>query len=454
MTAAPSADLVLTNVGELVTCEPSLGHGELGIIPRGALAARAGRIVWVGPESSLATAVTVASDAERVDGAGRVALPGFVDSHTHLVFAGSREQEYALRARGASYQEIAAAGGGILSTVRATRAASVDELVDLARPRLSRLLEHGTTTVEVKSGYGLTTEDELKMLEAIRRLGDIHPVDVHANFCGAHEVPPEYRDRTDAYVDLVVGEMLPAVTARTAARYVDVFCEAGVFSVAQARRILEAGTRLGLRAKFHADEFVTLGGAELAAEIGALSADHLLNARPDGVRMMAKAGVTATLLPGTAFFLGLPYAPARAFLETGARVALASDFNPGSSMGANLQLVMTMAVSQMKMSPEEALLGVTLHGAWAMGLQNDVGSLAPGKQCDVVLADVPTWRFVSYHYGVNHVSRVIKSCVRASAHSRGASASAAEVAPSDGAGHAGARPRWYSHWVRGDATRS
>jgi imidazolonepropionase len=406
--AVMTADLVLTNVTEVITCEPSLGAGGLGVIPHGAVAARDGRILWVGPESRLATEVSVAPGARRIDGRGGVALPGFVDSHTHLVFAGSREHEYALRARGATYQEIAAAGGGILSTVRDTRAASVDRLVELALPRLGSLLAHGTTTVEVKSGYGLTTADELKMLEAAARLGDRQPVEIHATFCGAHEVPPEYRGRADAYVDLVVDEMLPAVAGRKLARYVDVFCEEGVFSLAQARRILEAGARLGLRAKFHADEFVALGGAGLAAEIGALSADHLLAARPEDVEAMARAGVTATLLPGTAFFLGLPYAPARRFLATGVRLALASDFNPGSSMGANLQLVTTMAVSQMKMSPEEALLGVTRHGASAMGLEAHVGSLVPGKQCDVLLADVPSWRFISYHYGVNHVSVVIK----------------------------------------------
>jgi imidazolonepropionase len=331
-----------------------------------------------------------------------------VDSHTHLVFAGSREEEYALRARGASYGEIAAAGGGILSTVRATRAAGVDELVASALPRLGAVLEHGTTTVEVKSGYGLTTADEVKMLEAIRRLGAAQPVEAHATFCGAHEVPPEYRGRADDYVDLVVGEMLPVVAARRLARYVDVFCEEGVFSVAQARRVLEAGQRHGLRAKFHADEFATLGGAELAAEVGALSADHLLRARVEGVARMGEAGVTATLLPGAAFFLGLPYPPARRFLSTGVRVALASDFNPGSSMGCNLQLVMTMAISQMKMSPEEALLGVTINAAHAMGLEATIGSLRPGKQCDLLLADVPNWRYLSYLYGVNHVSRVFK----------------------------------------------
>ncbi|HXG15483.1 MAG TPA: imidazolonepropionase [Calidithermus sp.] len=403
-----AADLVVAGLAELVTGEPALGDGPLGVIPGGALAAAGGRLVWVGPESRLAAEVTLAPGAVRLDGRGQVAVPGFVDSHTHLVFAGSREHEYALRAAGASYQEIAAAGGGILATVRATRAASVEDLVALGRPRLQRALEHGTTTMEVKSGYGLTTADELKMLEAVRRLAASQPVEVHPTFCGAHEVPPEYRGRTDDYVDLVVKEMIPAVAERGLARYVDVFCEEGVFSVAQARRVLEAGARHGLRAKFHADEFATLGGARLAAEVRALSADHLLKARVEDVALMKEAGVTATLLPGTAFFLGLPCAPARRFLETGVRVALASDFNPGSSMGLNLQLVMTMAVSQMKMSPEEALLGVTLHGAHAMGLEREVGSLAPGKQCDVLLCDVPNWRWLSYFYGVNHVRRVLK----------------------------------------------
>ncbi len=403
-----TADLIVTNIAELVTCEPALGEGPLGVIKDAALAVAEGRVIWVGSASRLHREVVTCAEAREIDAGGRVGLPGFVDSHTHLIFAGSREHEYALRARGASYQEIAAAGGGIISTVKATRAASEDELVALALPRLRTLLEHGTTTAEVKSGYGLTTADELKMLEAAKRLGETQPVEVHANFCGAHEVPPEFKGRTEAYVDLVVDEMLPAVAEKKLARYVDVFCEDGVFSVAQARRVLEAGARHGLRAKFHADEFVTLGGAELAAEVRALSADHLLRARPEGVARMKAAGVTATLLPGTAFFLGLPYAPARAFLETGARVALASDFNPGSSMGSNLQLVMTMAVSQMKMSPEEALLGVTLHGACAMGLEHEVGSLAPGKQCDLLLAEIPNWRYLSYYYGVNHVGRVIK----------------------------------------------
>ena len=405
------ADLVIGGIRELVTCDASLGEGPLGIIADAAIAARDGRIVAVGRESTLRDVIVPAPQhprIDRLDARGAVALPGFVDSHTHLVFAGSREREYALRAGGATYQEIAAAGGGILATVAATRAATVDEPVNLALPRLHLALAHGTTTMEIKSGYALNPAGEVKMLESIRRLDELQAVDLHATFCGAHEVAPEYRGRTDAYVDLVVEEMLPAVAGAELARYVDVFCEEGVFSIAQSRRVLEAGSRHGLRAKFHADEFVTFGGAELAAEVRALSADHLLKARPEGVARMKAAGVTAALLPGTAFFLGLPYAPARAFLATGVRVALASDFNPGSSMGLNLQLVMTMAVSQMKMSPEEALLGVTLHGAHAMGLDAEVGSVAPGKLCDVLLCDVPGWRFVSYLYGVNHVSAVVK----------------------------------------------
>jgi imidazolonepropionase len=408
-TERPSADLIVDNCAQLVTCDPTRGAGDrLGVLEGGALAASGERVVWVGPSSRLAEDVRPAPDCRRIDGRGRVLLPGFVDSHTHLVFAGTREQEYAMRAAGASYQEIAAAGGGIRATVRATRAADVDELVRLATPRLDRMLAHGTTTCEAKSGYGLTLDDELKMLETIRRLDAGHPVDVLANFCGAHEVPDEFRNRVDDYVSLVVETMLPEVAKRGLARYVDVFCEQGVFSIAQSRRILQAGAAHGLRAKFHADEFVGLGGAELAAELRALSADHLLQSSLEGVSRMKAAGVTATLLPGTAFFLGLPYAPARKFLDTGVRVALASDFNPGSSPGLSMQLVMTMAISQMKMTPEEALLGVTLHGAHAMGLDHEVGSLAPGKLCDLALCDVGDWRQLPYFYGVNHASLVVK----------------------------------------------
>lgn len=403
------ADLIVENAAQVVTCDPTRGTGgRVGLVERGAVAASGERIVWIGPAGRVAAEVRLLPNGRRLDAGGRVILPGFVDSHTHLVFAGSREKEFAMRARGASYAEIAAVGGGILSTVRATRLANSGQLVELGRQRLDRMLAHGTTTCEAKSGYGLTLDDELKILEAIRRLDKEHAVDVFATFCAAQEVPDEFKGRPDAYLNLVVDKMLPEVAARGLARYIDVVCEQGVFSVSQARYLLEAGAKQGLRAKFHADEFVTMGGAELAAEVHALSADHLLKASMEGIVRMKAAGVIATLLPGVPFSLGLPYAPARRYLETGVRVALASDFNPGSSMGCNLQLVMTLAVTQMKMTLDEALLGVTLHAAHAMGLENEVGSLRPGKLCDLVLCDVGDWQQVLYWFGVNHVSQVIK----------------------------------------------
>ena len=402
------ADFLLTGAGELVTLEPRLGEGPLGVVRGGALAAVAGRIVWVGRTAEARRAVWLLKGGRAVDARGRVVLPGFVDSHTHLVFAGSREKEFARRIAGATYQEVAAAGGGILSTVAATREATVDELVALARRRLDLVLQHGTTTAEVKSGYGLTTADELKMLEAIRLLDETHPVELHASFCGAHEVPPEFKGDTEGYVDLIVREMLPEVAGRKLAEYCDVFCEAGVFSVAQARRILLAARVYGLRAKLHADEFVGTGGAQLAAEVGALSADHLLVASLDGIRAMKDAGVTATLLPGTALFLRLAYAPARRFLETGVRVALATDFNPGSSYTPNLQLILTLACTQMRMTVEEAIWAATLGGAHALGLAGQVGSLAPGKACDLAVLYVPSYYHLPYLYGVNHVETVVK----------------------------------------------
>ncbi len=403
------ADFLLTGAGELLTLEPHLGEGPLGIVRGGALAALAGKIVWVGRTADARRAVWLLQGGVEVDARGRVVLPGFVDSHTHLVFAGSREKEFALRVGGATYQEIAAAGGGILATVAATRDATVDELVSLARRRVDLALQHGTTTLEVKSGYGLTMVDEVKMLEAIQTLRETHPVEIHATFCGAHEVPPEYRGNMTGYTELVIDGMLPVVAQRRLAEFCDVFCEAGVFGVDQARRILGAARDLGLRAKFHADEFVATGGAELAAEVRALSADHLLAARLGGIKAMKEAGVTATLLPGTAFFLGLPYAPARAFLETGVRVALATDFNPGSSYTPNMQLIITLACTQMKMTVEEAIRAATLGGAGALGLEGDLGSLRPGKAGDLLILEVPNYYHLPYLYGVNHVQTVVKT---------------------------------------------
>lgn len=403
------ADFLVVHAAELVTVEPELGEGSLGVIRDGALGARAGRIVWVGPTDRLGSVVRPLPGAVELDVRGRVVLPGFVDSHTHLLFAGSREEEFARRLAGATYQELAAAGGGILATVRATRAAPLEELVALGLERLDLALRHGTTTIEVKSGYGLATDAELKCLRAIRTLRDRHPVDVHATFCGAHEVPPEFRGDPDGYVDVVVGEMLPAVAAEGLAEFCDVFCEAGVFTPAQARRVLVAGAARGLRPKLHADEFAPSGGAELAAELGAVSADHLLHAPLPAVRALAAAGVTATLLPGTAFCLGLPYAPARAFLEVGARLALATDFNPGSSYTPNMQLMVTLACTQMRLGVEEALAAATRGGARALGLEAEVGSLAPGRRADLLVLGVPNYLHVPYLYGVNHVETVVRA---------------------------------------------
>jgi imidazolonepropionase len=403
------ADFVLTGAGELVTLDPTLGDGPLGVIRGGALAAGGGKIVWVGKTGQIGKAVRLLPGGRELDAHGRVVMPGFVDSHTHAIFAGSREQEFAQRTAGVSYQDIAAAGGGIPTTVQATREATTDELVALATRRLDLVLQHGTTTMEAKSGYGLTTADEVKILEAIRLLQDQHPVEIHPTFFGAHEVPPEYRENADGYIDLVVGEMIPAVATKRLAEFCDVFCDQAAFSVEQSRRVLQAGLEHGLRPRLHADEFAASGGAELAAEVGALSADHLLRVRRDGIRALKAAGVTATLLPGTAFFLGLPYAPARAFLEAGLRVALATDFNPGSSYTPNMQLILTLACTQMRMTVEEAIEAATVGGAHALGLQAQVGALTPDRWCDLVVLDVPSYVHVPYLYGVNHVQTVVKA---------------------------------------------
>jgi len=407
------ADLLVENTSQLVTLKPSPRatdpEGKLGVIPDGTLAARDGRIVWVGPSGETSKQVSLLPGGKELDASGKVVLPGFIDSHTHLIFAGTREKEFELRLQGASYQEIAAKGGGIKSTVEKTRGASKEELVQIGRKNLDSMLSLGTTTVEAKTGYGLSTKDEIKMLEALRDLAREHPVEVVPTFLGAHEIPPEYAGKTEEYVRLVIEEMIPAVAEKKLALFCDVFCEKGVFSPDQSRRILEAGKRFGLTPKLHADELTPLGGAELAAEVGAVSADHLLFISEKGMEAMAEKGVVATLLPGTAFFLFLGrYAPARRMISRGVTVALASDFNPGSCMTESLPLITTIACTQMRMTPAEAILGITLHAAKALGKEKEIGSLDPGKQADLVLLDIPDYRHLSYHFGVNHAWKVVK----------------------------------------------
>lgn len=404
--------LVLRNAAQLVGVSLDgalLRRGQamcaVAILDDGALIAEDARITWVGPTPELPP---VPAGAEVIDATGKTVLPGFVDSHTHLIFAGSREDEFEQRLRGRTYRQIAERGGGINATVRRVRAASKEELKALARPRLDRMLRFGVTTVEIKSGYGLTLADELKCLEVVAELNAEGPLELVPTFLGAHAVPPEWYGRRDAYVSLLVDEMLPEVARSRLADFCDVFCETGVFSLDESAHILSRARDLGLGLKLHADELTPLGGAELAVRLGAVSADHLLRVTEAGVEALAASGTVATLLPGTAFFLGLPYAPARRLIEGGAAVALASDCNPGTCPTENLPLVGAMACTQMRMLPAEAVTALTLNAAAAVGRSGRIGSVEVGKQADLVVCDVPDYRQLFYHFGVNHVEQVIK----------------------------------------------
>lgn len=359
-------------------------------ISGGAVAIRGDRILGVGRTDSLRRLYRA---RRTIDAAGRLVTPGLVDSHTHLVFAGSREREFDQRCRGKTYQEIAAAGGGILSTVRTLRATSTAELTRQAQGRVDEMVRHGTTTIEIKSGYGLTVHDERRSLDAVRRLRT--PATLVPTFMGAHARIP---------VDLVVRRMLPNVQAR----FCDVFCEEGAFTLAESRRILTAAKKRGMGLKIHAGEFSDLGGAEMAAELGAVSVDHLMVVGIKGMRAMARAGTVAVLLPATSFFLGgRRYAPARRLIRARVPVALATDFNPGSSMTSNLALVMTIACTQLGMTPAEALTAATINGAHAVGLGDRVGSLEPGKRADVVVWDAPSLEYLPYHFGTNRAAVVV-----------------------------------------------
>ncbi|HEU4941130.1 MAG TPA: imidazolonepropionase, partial [Candidatus Eisenbacteria bacterium] len=343
-----------------------------------------------------------------LDARGRLVAPGFVDAHTHLPFAGTREMEFDARARGETYEAIAARGGGIRASVRQLRAIDEDALAERVVRRLDTLLRQGITTVEAKSGYGLSTESELKQLRAVRLAGERSPVEVVPTFLGAHEIPDEYRDHRAAYVELLTREMIPEVAAMGLARFCDVFCDRGVYTVEESRSILLAGKGHGLLPKLHADELADVGAAALAAEVGAVSADHLLHASDAGLDAMARAGVIAVLLPGTAFTLGLPYARARAMVERGLAVALATDFNPGSTMSSSMSLALTLAVTQMKLSPAEAWMAATANAASAIGEGARLGRIQPGFQADFCLFDASDYRHIPYHYGHDHLHVVVK----------------------------------------------
>ena len=387
-------DLVVRNIGSLITPAgraPRLG-AELGAvreIAAAAVVAQDGRITYVGPESLLRPD-EIPPGAPVLDADGAVVLPGFVDAHTHLAFAGDRDGEIRQRLAGASYKEIAAAGGGIVRSVAATRAADRGTLVTLLRSRLDEMLLCGTTTAEVKSGYCLETAAEIRSLEAIRDAGQSHPVTLVPTFLGAHEVPAEHRDQRERYVEILVSEMIPEVARRGLATFADVFCEEGVFTVAESRRVLEAARAAGLALRIHADELCWTGGAELAGALGARSADHLLFVSDAGMSALAAAGCAATLLPSAAFYLRLGrYAPARALVQAGVPVALATDGNPGGGLSPSMPFAMTVACFAMGLSLEEALTAATLNAAYSLGLEAERGSLETGKCADLVVLRSP-----------------------------------------------------------------
>jgi imidazolonepropionase len=387
--------------------------GRLGIIPDGAVLIRDGVIEAVGTTAELRSAY---SHEEILDAAGHVVMPGFVDPHTHLLWVGDRAAEFEMRLEGKTYLEILASGGGILSTVRLTRQASLQMLLNETRPRLRDMLAHGTTTAEAKTGYGLQTETELLMLQALLILDAEGPLDIAPTFLGAHAIPPEYKDNPDGYTGLVCSEMLPTIchwwdehVPNHPLPFVDVFCETGAFSLEQSRRILESAKTLGFPLKIHADEFDRLGGASLAAELGATSADHLVKTSPADIAYLASSDTIAVALPCTPFGLAeYDYTPARAILEAGGLLALATDLNPGTAWGGNMQFAIALACRYMRLTPAQAIVAATLNAAAAINRANSIGSLEHGKQADLLILNVTDYRHLGYRFGTNLVQTVIK----------------------------------------------
>jgi imidazolonepropionase len=399
-------DFLLTGAGQLVTCDPGLGEGPLGLVDGGVVAAAGGTVVYAGPRAGLPD-LEVAAGAVRLDAGGRAVLPGFVDAHTHLVFAGDRADEFAARLRGTGYEESLAAGGGIHRTVRETRAASDAELEAGAAGRLARAARHGTTTLEAKSGYGLTVEDERRSLEVLARLAARSPVELVPTFLGAHLVPAEYADDRAAYLDLLEREMLPACAPL--AEFVDAFCDRGALTVQESRRVLKAGARHGLKGKLHANELGSTGGAAVAAEFGCVSADHLLFCDQREARALAGAGTVAVLLPGTSFLLRTGRAaPVQVLREAGVTMALGTDCNPGTCYCESMQLVIALACVHGGLTPEEAVLAATGGAAAALGRAGRAGRLGPGAACDLVVLEGRSYLDLAYHLGVNLAAAVVK----------------------------------------------
>ena len=408
-------DLIIFNANQLLTLAGKSGvrigeeMNNLGIIDDGAVAIKDGKIVEVG----LTSEIFVKYEADNMlDALDKVVMPGFVDPHTHPVFYSTRENEFEMRIMGKSYVDISQSGGGIRSSIAGVREASEDELYKLARKRVEKLISCGTTTLEAKSGYGLTTESELKMLRVIKRLSQDLPIDIIPTFMGAHEFPTEYKDNREAYIRLLKEEMMPAVKEAGLAEYCDIFTEDHVYNIEQSRDILNHAKKLGFKLRMHADEIEPIGGAELAGEVGAISADHLGACSDAGIAAMRDSGVIATLLPGTLFSLGMKsYARARAMIDAGCPVALATDYNPGSCNCDSMQFVITLACLQMKMTVAEAITASTINAAYALERGDKVGSIEAGKQADILIMDMPSYKFLPYHFGSNNVETIIKNGV-------------------------------------------
>lgn len=405
------ADILLYNIGQLLTMdngsEGPIKGGDmknLSVVEKGAVAVRDGEVVAVGTQEELRSVEA----EEKIDCNGKLVTPGLVEPHTHLVFGGSREHEMALKQQGVPYLEILQRGGGILSTVKATRETSEADLIGKAKFHLERMMTHGITTMEAKSGYGLDYDTEMKQLRVAKKLNEETPMDVVSTFLGAHAIPEEYKNEPDTFLNKML-EMLPEIKGKQLAEFVDIFCETGVFSVEQSRRFLEKAKKAGFRVKIHADEIDPLGGAELAADVGAITGDHLVGASDEGIRRLAEEGVIAVLLPGTSFYLGKEkYARARDMIEAGVAVALSTDFNPGSSVTENLQFIMNLAALKLKMTPEEIWNAVTVNNAYAIGRGDSAGKIATGRKADLVIWDATNYLYIPYHYGVNHVHSVFK----------------------------------------------
>ncbi|MBE2219152.1 MAG: imidazolonepropionase [Ignavibacteria bacterium] len=403
-------DILIENASQIVTCrtrgrkfKAGKHQSEIGLLKDASVYIESGRIKWLGKKlpSSLKK-----KNVKKIDVTGKTVLPGLIDSHTHLVFAGSRADEYSMRINGSTYEEIAKAGGGIISTVKAVRKASKEELKNLAKKRIQSSIGFGVTTIEAKSGYGLNTVSEIKMLEVINELNREMPIDVYSTFLGAHAFP---KDKThDEYIDELLFEMIPLIAQKELAVFIDAFCEKNYFSVSDTKKIFEQGIRFGLVPKLHTNQFYSIGGIQAAISCGAVSVDHLEVMKPSDIKALENSGTIANVLPTVSYFLDIPYAPARKMIEKNIPVGLATDFNPGSAMSENIQLVMSMAVQMLKMNIEETINAVTINAAAALGVSHNIGSIETGKQGDLAIFDTPNYKDILYHFGINQLFCTVK----------------------------------------------